>query len=447
MGNLYCIHCEKNKLSLVKKLIVSIYLCLFFVIVYSTCNNISATRSDIGVLYFQWEDYIPLIPWMIIPYMSIDIFYFFSPFLCRSNNELKVFAQRIILGTVIAGVFFLLMPLTLSKARPEVTGLFRPIFKFLHGFDKTYNLFPSMHIILRTILAHKYFQRSRGLTRFAVFIWFSLIGFSTVFTYQHHVIDVIGGFVVALAVFYIIPGEKMRGMPVIKNYGVSSIYIVLTLICYLLAVSFQGWCFFFLYPAISTFITAMAYLGIGPGITRKTNGVIAFPSRVVLLPYFIGQILSRWYYLRKTNLYDEVTDSILIGAVLSSRDAEKLVKSGVVGVLDMTAEFSENRPFRTINYMNLQVMDLTEPPQDYLARAADFIADNLQHGKVYVHCKIGFSRSVAAVAAYLVKYSIVDSYQDAFAMIRKSRPAVVIRKEIVTALKKYESNLASKRGE
>jgi len=443
MGDIHRLDSEKNGLSFLAKSITAICLSLFFVFVYSSCNSISAERNDIGILYFQWESYIPLIPCLIVPYMSIDIFYFFAPFLCSDSRELEVFVKRIALGIVIAGACFLYIPLTLFKPRPEVPGLFGPIFRFLQGFDQPYNLLPSMHIILRTILAHKYFQKSKGALRWAVFVWFSLIGFSTLFTYQHHVVDVIAGFIVAIAVFYIIPGNISERLPVIRNFKVGLIYVGMTLITYSLAITFQGWWFLLLYPAVSTMIVASAYFGLGPRIMRKNNGKIPFSSKIVLFPYFLGQRLSRVYYLRKTNLYDYVTDDIIIGAVLRDSDAAALKDAGVAGVLDMTAEFSENSVFRELSYLNIQVMDLTEPPQSHLEEAARFIHSNLKHGKVYIHCKIGFSRSVAAVAAYLLGYKVAHSCDEAFEIIKKARPAVVIRPEIVRALKTYQENFDS----
>jgi protein phosphatase len=112
--------------------------------------------------------------------------------------------------------------------------------------------------------------------------------------------------------------------------------------------------------------------------------------------------------------------------------------SGVVSVLDLNAEFSEAKPFRKINYRNIPVLDLTAPSQSQLMEMSNFIGNPSRNGAVYVHCKIGYSRSSAAVAAYLIMSGKVKSAEEAFAMIRRVRPSVVIRPEVRSALSEFE---------
>src|SRR5437016_47649 len=67
-------------------------LSLLFLIVYGWCNWITSQRDDVGTLYFGWERFIPFVPWMIVPYLSIDLFFVTAPFLCRDERELAVFS-------------------------------------------------------------------------------------------------------------------------------------------------------------------------------------------------------------------------------------------------------------------------------------------------------------------------------------------------------------------
>jgi protein phosphatase len=167
----------------------------------------------------------------------------------------------------------------------------------------------------------------------------------------------------------------------------------------------------------------------------------------VLAPCLVGQYLSLLYYRSQCRPWDKVTPEIWIGGKLGSRAAKKALCSGVVSVLDLSAEFSEAKPFREINYRNIPVLDLTAPTQAQLGEMGEFIGNHSRDGAVYVHCKIGYSRSVAAVAAYLMMSGKVKAAEEAFAMIRRVRPSVVIRPEVRSALSEFEHRVRSSLGD
>src|SRR5262245_31673750 len=96
----------------------SVLLSLLFLVVYGACNWITAQRTDVGTWYFAWERYIPFVPLMIIPYMSIDLFFVAAPFLCSDAQELRTFTRRISWAIVVAGVCFLALPLRFAFERP-----------------------------------------------------------------------------------------------------------------------------------------------------------------------------------------------------------------------------------------------------------------------------------------------------------------------------------------
>lgn len=185
-------------------------LSLLFTVVYGGCSWITAHRSDVGTWYYSWENFIPFVPLMIIPYMSINLFFVGGPFLCQSRNELRVLAQRIVFAILVAGACFLLIPLRLSAVRPQPGDWTGAIFRFLHIFDQPYNLLPSLHIAFRTILADLYARHTKGVIRWASHVWFVLIGFSTLLTCQHHFVDVVAGFVLAAVCFYLFRYENKR---------------------------------------------------------------------------------------------------------------------------------------------------------------------------------------------------------------------------------------------
>jgi membrane-associated phospholipid phosphatase len=185
-------------------------LSLLWLVVYGGCSWITAHRSDVGTWYYSWERFIPFVPLMIIPYMSINLFFVCGAFLCQSPNELRVLAWRITFAILVAGGCFLLIPLRFAAVRPQPSDWTGAIFRFLHFLDQPYNLLPSLHIAFRTILADLYAKHTKGVIRLASHVWFVLIGFSTLLTCQHHFVDIVGGFVLAAICFYLVRYENER---------------------------------------------------------------------------------------------------------------------------------------------------------------------------------------------------------------------------------------------
>jgi len=428
-----------------KALVVSAGLSVLFLIVYGGCNWITAHRANVGTFYFEWERKIPFVSFFILPYMSIDLFFVVAPFLCRTDRELSVLAKRITTAIIVAGVCFLFFPFRFAFSRPHVEGWLGALFDWFRGMDAPYNLLPSLHAAFTLILCDTYFRHTRGFTRVAIMTWFVLIALSPVLTYQHHLIDIIGGFVLAGYCFYLFR-ERTLALRVAANPRIGLYYAAGTAVLLVMSMILWPWGVLLFWPAITLGIVAVAYFREGPIVFRKTDGKLPWSTRFVLAPCLIGQYLSLLYYRSQCRLWDKVTPEIWIGGKLGSRAAKKALCSGVASVLDLSAEFSEAKSFRKINYRNIPVLDLTAPTQAQLVEASKFIGNFSQNGAVYVHCKIGYSRSAAAVAAYLMTSGNVKTAEEAFGMIRRVRPSVVIRPEVLSALSEFEHRARSSPG-
>jgi membrane-associated phospholipid phosphatase len=411
-------------------------------VVYSGCNWITGQRGQVGSFYFLWERAIPFVSFMIIPYMSIDLFFITAPFLCRTNEELRIFSRRVVAAILIAGLCFLLFPLRFAFPRPYASGWLGAIFDWFRGMDSPFNLLPSLHAALLLLLVDLYARNLRGVFLFAAMLWFFLIGLSPLLTYQHHVIDIVGGFVLAGYCFYLFR-EPSPAVAVVLNRRIGVYYAAGAAVFLFMGAILWPWGVLLLWPTIALGIVAIAYFGAGPVVFHKTKGKLPWSTRFVLTPCLLGQYFSLLYYRRQCRSWDEVTPRIWIGGKLGSRSANKALCSGVASVLDLSAEFSEAKPFRKINYRNLPVLDLTAPTQGQLAEMGEFIGNHCRNGAVYVHCKIGYSRSAAAVAAYLIMSEKANTAEEAFAIIRRARPSVVIRPEVMSALSEFEFRLRS----
>jgi protein-tyrosine phosphatase/membrane-associated phospholipid phosphatase len=429
-----------------KAFVVSAELSALFLIVYSGCNLVTAHRANVGTLYFEWERNIPFVPFFILPYMSIDFFFVVAPFLCRTDLELSVIAKRIAAAIIVAGICFLAFPLRFAFPPPHADGWLGALFDWFRGMDAPYNLLPSLHAALTLILLDIYFRHTRGFVRIATMTWFVLIALSPVLTYQHHLIDIVGGFVLAGYCFYFFR-ESTLALPVVVNRRIGSYYVAGAAVLVLIGAILWPWGALLLWPTIALGTVAIAYFGAGPIVFRKTDGKLPPSTRFVLAPCLLGQYLSLLYYRRQCRSWDKVTPQIWIGGKLGRRSANNALRAGVASVLDLSPEFSEAKPFRKINYKNIPILDLTAPTQAQLVEMSKFIGDYSRKEPVYVHCKIGYSRSAAAVAAYLIKSGEVDTAEEAFAMIRRVRPSVVIRSEVVSALSEFELQVRSSRND
>ena len=412
-------------------------LSLLFLVVYGGCIWITSRRGGIGSFYFQWERAIPFVPFMILPYMSIDLFFVAAPFLLRTDRELKLFSKRVAIATIVAGICFLLFPLRFAFPRPHAEGWLGAVFDWFRAMDAPYNLFPSLHAALCLLLVDLYARKLRGVVFVVAMTWFVLIGLSPLLTYQHHIIDIIGGFILAGYCFYLFR-ESSPTLPIVVNHRIGWYYVAGAAIVLMVAPIFWPLGTLLLWLVIALCIVAAAYFGVGPIIFRKQDGRIPWSTRFVLGPCLIGQYLSLLYYRRQCRSWDEVTPQIWIGGKLGRRAASKAVRSGVTSVLDLSAELSETQPFRQIDYRNIPILDLTAPAQEQLREMAEFIDERSRHGIVYIHCKIGYSRSAAAIAAYLIMCGKANTIEEAFALIRRARPSIVIRPEVVLALARFK---------
>lgn len=416
----------------------SLYLSLLFVVVYGATGWLTSLRADVATWSFAWERDLPLVPWLIVPYMSLDLFFVAAPFLCADQAELRAFRRRMTAAILVAGAVFMAMPLQFAFPRPEPVGWTAPIFGALHSFDRPYNMFPSLHIAIWMIVAGTYDRHTRGAARLLTHGWFSLIGLSTVLIYQHHVIDVAGGFGLALLCYYLISERRTR-QPVTANPRIGALYALGAAVFAGLGESLRPWGLPLLWPAASLTIAAGAYFGLYAGISRKQDGRLPLAARVVLAPWLVGQQLSLMYYSRQCLPWNEVAPNVWIGRRLNDREAATALKRGVTAVLDLTGECSEARPFLTLEYLNLQILDLTAPTLEQLRAAADFISTHRETGAVYVHCKIGYSRSAAVVGSWLLDAGLAATAEEAVARMRAARPSLAVRPEAWAALREFST--------
>lgn len=399
-------------------LLSSVALSLMFVLVYGGCNAIAALRSDAGTCFFAWELEIPFVPALIVPYMSIDLFFVGSFLLCADRVELRAHARRIALAIIVAGLAFLVFPLTVGYQRPDVSGWTGSLFRLLWSFDKPHNLVPSLHIALASLLWPVFARHTNGWLRSLVHVWFAMIIASPLLTFQHHVLDIATGAMLGQVCMFAFPrrwdrrgaGSRTGDCALevsAANLRVALYYAAGSVVLGAPAIAFGSWFWLLLWPATSLAVIATTYVRGNSSVFRKSGGRLPISTRVVLGPYLCGTFARLLFYRRRCEPWVEVAPGVYRGRLLNEDEAKAVLAKGVTGVLDLTAEHAESRAFLEIEYLNVPVLDLTRPSREQLNRATSFIAKHALRGGVYVHCALGISRSVAAAEAYVRAFRVV----------------------------------------
>jgi protein-tyrosine phosphatase len=391
--------------------------------------------------------------------MSIDLFFVASFLICADRIELRTHTRRIALAILVAGLAFLVFPLTAGYPRPEVSGWTGWLFEFLWSFDKPHNLVPSLHVALASLLWPLYARHRRsarcqlairppqthGPLRWFVDVWFTLIIASPLLTWQHHLLDVATGAMLGQVCMFAFPerrdhdrlgalgwngdralicsaaanlGIERRERSLVRsspNLRVAPFYAAGSAALGILAIALGSWFWLLLlWPAASLALIAIAYVRGNSSVFRKSSGRLPISTRVVLGPHLCGTFARLWIYRRRGKPWVESAPGVYCGRLLTKREALAVRAMGVTGVLDLTAEHAETRALMEmeylntaarslveIAYLNVPVLDLTKPSREQLDVAVAFIAEHASRGGVYVHCALGISRSVAAVAAYI----------------------------------------------
>jgi len=412
---------------------------------YGLANWITGQRDDVGSLVFAWEAQMPLWPWTIVPYWSIDLLYGLSFLLCASRREVDNHALRLLSTQLLCIAGFLLFPLRFTFVRPELEGVFGWMFDVLMGFDKPFNQAPSLHIALLVVLWVCGTRHIQGLWRWLLHGWFTLIGVSVLTTWQHHFIDVPTGALAGWLCVWLWPDEgrspllsarltrQPRRLRLAAGYGLGA------LLCGAPAFAFGGVWLLLLWPALALLLVALNYaLFDAAGFQKRADGRLSPAARWLFAPYLAGAWLNSRLWTRRQPLPNEVCDGVWLGRIPGTSE---LTASRFAAVLDLCAELSLNAQGRA--YRSLPMLDLSAPSAEQCLEAARAIEELRHQGPLLVCCALGYSRSATAVAAWLLHSGRAQDVDSAIAMIRAARPSIVLGTEQRKALRQIGEQAVS----
>jgi hypothetical protein len=405
-----------------------------FYLSYGFANWLASTRADVPAVVFEWERAIPFWRWTIIPYWSINVFYAASLFVCRTPDEVDTHGRRLLTVQVVCVTCFLLAPLRFSFPRPETgSGPLGFLFDALLSFDKPFNQAPSLHIALLVVLWDLYSRHVGRRLRWLLDAWSLLIGFSVLTTYQHHFVDIPTGILAGVLCLWIWPWQERSPLslagisPMRRHRRIAVRYAAGAGLLALVAARTGGAGLWLLWPTLSLLLVAASYAALGvAGFQKSQDGRATLASLVLLAPYrWAAWVNSRLWTWRAPEPV-MVSDEVWLGRLPGRRDRQPFVL-----VVDLCAELivPRSRPVRAF-----PVLDLTAPEADLLAAAAAAIERGRQGGPVLVCCALGYSRSAAAVAAWLLATGREQDADAAIARVRAARPAIVLGHEARRAI-------------
>lgn len=442
---------NKDKDTWKRGLIALIFLAPFFFLTYGFSNQYAASLAVVPSIMFEWEYNIPLLPWTIIPYWSIDLFYGLSLLLCWNKFELKQQVFRLFTAQLISVICFIVYPLKFSLERPELHGFFALWFDVLMGFDQPFNQAPSLHIVLLIILWDFYRRHTKGFWKYGVDIWSLLIAISVLTTWQHHFIDVPTGVLVGALCLWLFPVSVRSPLKQsdqnfsFQHYKLANYYLIGALLCVAIAWVIKGVALWFIFPAISLFFVALAYILVRPHFFQKQiNGQMTVAAQMLFSPYLcLAWLNSRIW----TKQHPE--DSFILThqniSIYLGRIPNTVKQQQYQALFDCCAELSltatqHYQAYLSLDLIPLQAEQLKQAVQQFDQLWQQSYNSTTAH-KLLIFCALGYSRSTSILIAWLLKNHLVQTVDEAIQLIQKNRPWIVLKAPQIEAIHVYLDQL------
>jgi len=390
---------DETTISVQKKISVTVICSIVFGVVYNFSAWYASTLTYVPSCVFSFEKYIPFMPWTIIPYMTSGIFFCTVFFFCKSKEQLSSILKRLLFIIIVAGVCYLLVPLKFSFIRAETsTSLFRLLFQFLSTMDSPYNQAPSLHVAFAFVF-WTVFKNVKAPSRNGIAIWLILLGLSTLTTYQHHVLDVITGAILAQISFIIFPVQKNSFQ--LRNFHIANYYILGGWLVILLAVLFSefysSYFLMLLWPSGVLFLIGYYYQKNKVHFLKDRSGSIPWYKKIGYIPY-LAVYWFFWKFLRKNKKPIGILEKMYISSKLDRGEVGRFNFNKNTFVYDFSAELEEDRIIREQSqYFSVPLLDIGTFDTHEIKKIVLEISENYKQlpedGKILIHCTMGFTRS------------------------------------------------------
>ncbi len=188
------------KLKATVTFIAFFHIILAYIIVQHSVDDSISLVTELDIL-------LPFVPIFVWPYISLfPVTFLTFVLLVKRHFVFKIAIISSIIALAISIFFYLMLP-SMYLLRPDIhesDSLSLMLCSLIYQYDLTNNSFPSLHVayacILYLVTQISVYSHLVWL-RLSYMLWMMLVILSTLLIKQHHIIDVLGGILVALASF------------------------------------------------------------------------------------------------------------------------------------------------------------------------------------------------------------------------------------------------------
>jgi beta-carotene hydroxylase len=170
---------------------------VLFYLLYGGAAALTDLHSYRVTVDFPFEQFIPLLPVFSLVYLSVVAAMVIAPFILRDRKSYDAYARALFIQTAIAACIFIVFPVAVHYPAVSKEGIFAPLLKFADTINLNHNQLPSLHVAFAVTTALAFGKNRARLTRYTLNGWAWLLAASTLFTHQHHLLDLPAGFLLA----------------------------------------------------------------------------------------------------------------------------------------------------------------------------------------------------------------------------------------------------------
>lgn len=159
---------------------------------------LNVPRDSIHDLKLVIDNWIPLVPFFVIPYISWYVLLALTIFrFAKTDTRMFGSAALAVIITLLSSyVCYIFYQTEINRPDIQSNDFFSVILKFIYEHDNPYAAFPSTHTSLSTLCALLW-SRTNSSYKQIIIIWCITIIASTVLVKQHYFLDILGGLAVA----------------------------------------------------------------------------------------------------------------------------------------------------------------------------------------------------------------------------------------------------------